>query len=533
MQSEKRKTIGGIGGNVGWRYDTLRALNALCQQAVVSVQTLGYVHPDLAATLAAHAAALDTTLGSASLDEICRATALMLQSAAKEGGEEGGREAEAWTEKGERGTRTPALPPSPSPSSPLGLFETLPPEIVSKILQHPGARRLATASGSLRERVAAEDVWERRRCERAAAEVALPLEALCIDANPEARCAKVCGISLAKDPRAFLAGLLRAAVLMLGVNPDTAAVERPIDEMWWPLTPRAGPLARVDGVLAFLPVLKEVMTPQPSWSDRNTFRIVTLRLALQPRDVPVAVAEFSVRPAVFAAEDISARWVMHKMLSIPRYPPHHYLPLSGLPPWSGAHGEERWSLFGSNVTVRHTEHMTIHEERGLVAEDWDAVTAQLAGHAEKAMRLWASQPLYIEVEFPGWLHIVRADATDLREWVALMRAAFDPLALGGALPVARADDSRDGVLTVEAGKGVTVLYLTPHVIISTPPHDIGEGISTAEWWPEAIESLASNVFYQSGGHVQLPRPGYYVTMHASLRFAFPHPIPPRGGGGAP
>jgi len=534
--------------DIGWRYDLISALQTLCEDANVLLQAYGGVPPDLAAAIAEHAAAIDPALEGAPLDTICRAAALMIpQSAAKrqaawryERGEErtrGKRDEEKekvseWEEREEGRTRAP---------SSMGWFEMLPREILSEILQYPGTHRLGTASREMRRQVAAEDVWLRRACERAAAKTALPLEALCIDANPGARCAKACSLALADNPHAFFAGLLRAAFLMLGIDPErpeetgSASKSR---ALWWPVTPRIGYLTGEEGVLAFQPAVLKPLPPDAPVSEWDLLKLprVDLILALRPCGTGTS---FSARPAYGSLEEIqdvvlrfavrwtyktegSRRWEVNWILMLPVHGPHG--PTSP--------GFESMFVFrepsGAGTPSRGARPTQPFEQDHIYYARWDDVVEHLKEYVDLAMRAWHFRPLYFEIQFPGWLHIARADTVSLREWIPLVHSAFDPLVvLGGALPV-RTAEGRDGIVTRSEVLSSPSIY--SHLDIPFGISPLNPGLFSADQWRAAVDAWAADFFYGQGGRVRLPHPGHYVAMKAALCFPFPRPIPPREGG---
>jgi hypothetical protein len=209
------------------------------------------------------------------------------------------------------------------------------------------------------------------------------------------------------------------------------------------------------------------------------------------------------------------KWRVHKALKTPRRP---FADSAASPLPS--------SVMQSQQTPSDIGEMDFEESSGCT-RDWNAVAEQLAKDAAKAIRAWPSQSLYIEVEFPGWLHIARVDTRSLSEWVALTHAAFGPLIERGALP-ARVNNSRDGVVTASTTPWISLVSrpgygrTIPYKFWATPMR--GSHTLHAKWAVH-VNHWAARVFDQLSGHVQLPRPHQYVAMRAALRFDLPYPIP--------
>jgi hypothetical protein len=436
----------------------------------------------------------------------------------------------------------------PPPQSSLGLFERLPREIVSEILRQPGAHLLGTASRALREQVAAEMPRWRRQCRQAAAP--LPPEAMCFDANPDALCARVCCAALAADWHDFLAGLLRAAVVAIGVDPDVGMETVPCHRLWWPLTPRTGPLAGAQ-VLAFQPVRHPKGCVPPPFFNPEQGRLMSgyavLRLVLVHGATQRVVLQFRVMSVPI--EISQGRWSVDKLLCTPALdasasalPPP--APSPPPPPFGGLSPECATARTAPAVAPSHGRvyggvseplpSAVCVQKHPKLYSDWHGVVSALHKYADKAVSAWRPARLHIEVEFPGWLHIARADVRRHDEWVELVHAAFGAAAAVGGLPV-RSSDGRDGVVAAAVWPfsvvwdGLTYHSLDPaNRFKSTisyqrvPPPQL-QGDEAV--WRAVLGRWAAAVFAHLGGHVQLPRPGHYAAMPAALRFALPCPMP--------
>jgi hypothetical protein len=545
------------------RYDLISALQTLCEDANVLLQAYGGVPPDLAAAIAEHAAAIDPALEGAPLRAICRAATLMPRPAIKRqatwqyGKEKGEGERERqqdekererekekekeketeWEERGEGRARAP---------SPLGWFEVLPSEMMSEILRYPGTRRLGTTSKTMRERVAAEDVWEQRKCEREV--VPLPLEAACINANPDPQCVKVCRVALTADPRVFLARLLRAAFFMLGINPDTAQETGPSRALWWPVTPRVGHLMQEheeEDILAFQPMVRTPLPRSAPISEWDESKLPQVDLVLTLRPCGTAGAPYGTRLGYRsreAYEDMVLRfavtrtretegdrqWVVNWMLAPPVRGPPPRGPMSSTMASDLMFGSRGPLPLGTEgAPSRGARPSQTPEADYAYYADWGEVVAQLKEYVDRAMRAWHFQPLYFEIQFPGWLHIARADTGSLRDWTTLVHAAFDSLVIDGAFPV-RTAEGRDGIVTESDVLMTPEIHSHPHIPFGISPFD--PEYPDVDQWNSAVDAWAAEFFHELGGRVLLPYPGRYVAIHATLCFTFPYPIPPREGG---
>jgi hypothetical protein len=523
------------------------------RRADASARTCGHAPPDPAPTPEGYDAVVGHAPDGAPPDEICREAALMRQAAANERGKkrketEAGekREIEAKEKKikaraGKEGRRRGGRRAPPPPSSPFGRFEALPQEIIAEILQYPGAHRLGAASKAMRALVKAEDARLRRACEQEATKAALPLEALCIGAGRSARCTRVCGLALAADPQGFLAGLLRAAFFMLGLNPDTAAKTMPSGALWWPLAPRVGLPMRGQGALAFQPTALTPLPHDAPTSEWDKFRSlqVNLVLALRPCSAGTShdartmyglstasdvVLKFEARLAKCEAEG-SAEWLVESRLMPPVREPYGPVPPGSRPALSRS---------GRSFVTRLSRPNAIERCERYCA-DWGDVVGHLRERADRAMRAWRPWPLYIEVRFPGWLHIAGVNTRSLKDWTTLVHASFDPITvLDGTLPV-RTSDGRDGVVTQrDEFQNSNICSTLPFSKFGTSTSSFPKPLSPYEWYA-AVDAWAAQFFHNQGGHVRLPHPGHYVAMRAALCFTFPYLVLPcrEVEGGAP
>jgi hypothetical protein len=291
----------------------------------------------------------------------------------------------------------------------------------------------------------------RSRCSRAAATAALPMEAMCIDAEPGIDCRRACEAAIAKDPRAFVEALLRGAFALVGVDVDAAAAVT--DPQWLPLDPvepLPKPLEHVRWPLAF----RHATVIGKDKYEREV-RLVTLRLLMQKNEAEVAAEPEAPPHKVVMTAHIMLytpvrEWEAEIEFNIRLETAHTYLHsmlkytattverLTGGEE-EGSEIEEEEEGSGVLYTAQGIGIWTHTSWPGLIDAVWKGVTITAMVLHGKRLRL--------EIEFPGWFRIRDVEMSDRNAWVAAARAAFGSILRPGLR--VRTADNRSGVAILD------------------------------------------------------------------------------------
>jgi hypothetical protein len=163
----------------GLRGESLATLHELCETAE-ALGIAGREDSALESEIRAHVAEHDPALAGAPLGEICDVVRRRFAS------------------------------------SQFGTLDALPPEVIARIMEEPGALRLGAASPELQKIQMGVIEGHRSRCRRAAAP--LPMEARCVDERPDIDCLRACSALFSDDPRLAFEAVLRGALALAGVD---------------------------------------------------------------------------------------------------------------------------------------------------------------------------------------------------------------------------------------------------------------------------------------------------------------------------
>ena len=334
----------------------------------------------------------------------------------------------------------------------------------------------------------------------------------CIDEQPMPRNAAVCEHAIATQWRDFAKQLLRAAFLLLGVDPAQGS-STPWDQVWWPLATTEGPLAGRSDLLAFQPLSLRFPGPPPL--------LPFLGGSYDQGSYGPGVHDDSVREVLLSVVHGSQGGSYEPIFAFHA----HFYPASGT-----------WGMY-THTTRLFDASPAAPYVYDLQQMSWDRVANHLNWMIEHALieaKYHGLSPQF-ELSFPGWLHLTNVDVQQLQAWQDLVSSAFLYIVNSDKPVSVRLADGRTGTLV--PAKTPDVLQYNTLVFAAHSPQSKPNVATTdirKSSHPILIENQAHKIsrwtdaiFVASKSRVLLQHPGCcYAALKAQLRFLLPYALQP-------